>query len=492
MGSARSVPRGRQFVVSLVLSCICLSVDAPAVQAQTSANSSAFGVEVNLVIDPPLVSPVPITLGPLPAGVSGSGTTAYSDSGSVASVSLSPPLTGDILSTGLLIGTASALLPTEQVDGAATVNQLDVTIVGDLLIPLIALTATTVQSTAQVTGDCSTDTLMRVGTSTLTNASISVSGGMAVAIAANPTPNTTLLAGTLGPLGITITLNEQIPTGDGTTFAGLTVRAIHINLSVDLGLLGALTGDIIIAESQAELVCDDSLPTATATATATGTATGTAAATATATATATGTATGTAAATATATATTTGTTTGTATSAPATATATAAGSATATGTATSTRTITNTRTATSTPTQGPPIIDPPLNPGDTRVPGSGPPNRSDGQMLICLIGGQPPNVPNPVPCQAPDSVISQCGTTGGGIFFDQGFPGCVVPPLVIGQCVYAYDTVTMLISNVVCVAPAAPAPALSPRLIGLALAMLTAIAALALHRRRRHEARSDT
>jgi hypothetical protein len=458
MDATSSVPRVRRaLLASLALLSVCqvICTAAPA-RAQTSANSSAFGVDVNLLLDPPLGSNVPITLGPLPAGVMGSGTSAYSVSDFVLSATLSPAETGEILTTGVLIGTASALLPIEQSDGAATVDDLDVTIVGGLLVPIIELTATTVQSTGQATGTCAAGILNRAGTTTLTNAEISILGAPAVPISANPAPNTLLLAATLGPLGITVTLNEQIPSGDGTTFAGITVRAIHINLNVDLGLLGVLTGDIIIAESQAELVCAAAQPTDTSTITPTGTATGTASATATATAT--GTAAGTASA----------TTTGT-----------------VTGTATTTGTVTSTRTAAATPTPGPPIIDPPLNPGDTRVPGSGPPGRADGQIFICLIGGPDPTMPNVPPCQGPDTNIGMCGTTGAGAFIDNGSPGCLVPPLQIGQCVYAFDTVTMLISNVVCVAPPAPAPALSAQMIVVALALLTAIAGVSLQRLRR-------
>ena len=424
----------------LVGVCLGLCVSAPA-RALTSANSEAVGVEANLTLLPLLGPGIPITLGPLPAGVSGSGTAPYSVSNSVLSASLSPPSTGQILSTGLLIGTASATVPApEQADGSATVNNLLVDIVGNLVTPLIDLSATTVQSTAMATGTCAASMLSASGTTTLASASISVLGAAAVGISANPAPNTSLLPGVLGPLGIVITLNEQILSGDGVTFRGITVNAIHINLSGSvLAGIGLLSGDIVIAQSQAEVVCMNAAPTQTPTHTPTPSVTATASAT---------------------------------------------GTATATRTTTATRTASATRTVTTTPTAGPPVIDPPLKPNDTRVPGSGPPNRNDGEMLICLIGGTNP-IPNMPPCMAPDSIISMCGTDGAGRFIDGGFPGCIVPPLQIGQCVYAYDTITMLISNVVCVTAPAPAPALQPPMLLVALAILAVIAAIGLRRIRR-------
>ena len=58
------------------------------------------------------------------------------------------------------------------------------------------------------------------------------------------------------------------------------------------------------------------------------------------------------------------------------------------------------------------------------------------------------------------------------------------PPLGDNECIYAFDTCTMEISPVVCIRPAAPAPAMSPRVLGVALAMLSLIAFVGLLRLR--------
>jgi len=59
---------------------------------------------------------------------------------------------------------------------------------------------------------------------------------------------------------------------------------------------------------------------------------------------------------------------------------------------------------------------------------------------------------------------------------------------VANECIYAFDTCSMLVSSVTCITPPAPAPALSPRMLALALAMLSLIALLGLRRLWRYEA----
>ena len=67
----------------------------------------------------------------------------------------------------------------------------------------------------------------------------------------DPAPNTTMA---LPGVGYVI-LNEQIPTGDGVTTAGMTVNMIHVVLQQPiLGLLGQVigyqtVGDIIVGSA---------------------------------------------------------------------------------------------------------------------------------------------------------------------------------------------------------------------------------------------------
>lgn len=162
------------------------------------------------------------------------------------------------------------------------------------------------------------------------------------------------------------------------------------------------------------------------------------------------------------------------------------GTATATATPTGTATATITATATQTPTPGGAAINGPLRPDDSRVGGSNGPNRTNGQILICLVGGPPPPTPATPPCMSPDSKIGMCGTNAAGQFISGAMLGCpLTQPLEAGDCIYAYDTVSGQTSPVECATFPAPAPALSPLLLAVGLALLGLVAAVGLRRLRR-------
>ena len=442
---------------------VVLENAAPAM-GQTSANSSAYGAFADLTLDLLGGGSASIGVGPI-STAAGSGVVAYMDSDSVASAMLSDAATGQILSTGALMVNASSTVPSpEQADADATVSAVQLDIVGLQLLAarLLHLSADTVASTAEVTGDCAGGAPAATGTTTLTNPSAS-SLGSALMISASPSANDILLS----TAGITVTLNEQIVTGNGTTSRGITVNAIHISLSnAGLSGIGALSGDIIIGQSQAELLC--ATPTETPTLTPTDTSTLTPSETPTNTPT--GTPTDTPTRTPTATATETPTTTPT---------------DTPTATPSETPTPTHTPSVTVTPTLIVPAFTGPLDPGDDRLPGEGAPNRAEGQILICLIGSPPPSIPHISPCTAPDTMIGACGTNALGSFAAGGQLGCpLTQPLTAGACVYAYDTVTMAVGAVACAFAPAAAPALSGRLILGAIGMLTLIGGVAVRRLR--------
>lgn len=91
-GATRSAP---------ALGCAALVAAIVAVgpvHGATTAISSAYGVDVALTLDPPLAPPTGINVGPS-STASGSGTSAYSDTETVASLTVSNGSTGQILST---------------------------------------------------------------------------------------------------------------------------------------------------------------------------------------------------------------------------------------------------------------------------------------------------------------------------------------------------------------------------------------------------------
>lgn len=219
--------------------------------AQTEGNSSAYGVFAELDLLPLIGPVVGIDLGPV-APSSGSAPPDYSDSDSVLSASLSSGLTGSILSTGLLSTDAISDIANDTTSSSATVDGLNLSVVG--LLPLLTIGADTVVTTAEVSGSCSEGNLTATGTTTIENAGAGGTLGLGLTIDSNPTPNFELI----NLLGIRVVLNEQIVTGDGVNSRGITVNAIHVDLTnTVLSLIGALSGDIVIAQSQAEVVCNE-------------------------------------------------------------------------------------------------------------------------------------------------------------------------------------------------------------------------------------------
>jgi uncharacterized repeat protein (TIGR01451 family) len=170
----------------------------------------------------------------------------------LASVSVSSLLTGQILQTGLLEVNAASTVPgSDSVSADATVDDLEILIVE--LLQLLTISADTVQSTADISGTCG-DVLTATGTTTIENATVGGTLGAGLSISVNPAPNTVLL----NLSGITVILNEQIIGGDGVNSRSLTVNAIRISLdNVLLTAIGTLSGDIIISQSQAQLLCDE-------------------------------------------------------------------------------------------------------------------------------------------------------------------------------------------------------------------------------------------
>lgn len=236
-----------------VLLLIALSlVSIPTIAtAQTTGSSSSFGAFADLTLLPLLGPGINIDLGPV-STASGSAPPDYNDSDTVLSAGVSTGLTGNILSTGVLATNASSVIANDNTSADATVDDLALSIVGAL--QLLTIGADTVVSTADVSGDCGAESLTATGSTTIEGASVGGTLGLGLSIAVNPPPNFELI----NLLGIRVVLNEQIVTGDGVTSRGITVNAIHVDLTnTILTLIGALSGDIIISQSQAQVQCNE-------------------------------------------------------------------------------------------------------------------------------------------------------------------------------------------------------------------------------------------
>lgn len=239
----------RTFLLILAFTLGGVTLGTPrTANADTTANSSAFGEKVDVEVLPLLGSGIEILSGPLPL-VSGSAPPAYTKSASVLTVTVAP-----ILKTGLLTVNAESSVPgSTGVSADATVKNLELDLLGELLASLLTLDVDTIQSTATIGGTCGA--LTAKGTTTILGAVLGGQLGLGKAIAINPAPNTVLL----NLLGVKVVLNEQILSGDGLTNRKLIVNAIHVYFNNAALNLGLLNGDIIISQSQAQLQCAPSV-----------------------------------------------------------------------------------------------------------------------------------------------------------------------------------------------------------------------------------------
>ena len=150
-----------------------------------------------------------------------------------------------------------------------------------------------------------------------------------------------------------------------------------------------------------------------------------------------------------------------------------------TPTSTPTATVTETPTSTPTFTPAPPMIREPVEPGDGTVDGTSSPNCAEIRICLAAVG----SIVGTPPCGelgSPDTLLGSGPTDGSGMFSI-----VLSQPLAANQCIYAYDTCTDRLSDPACARVPAPAPAMSPRLMLLALGMLCLIALFSLVRMRR-------
>jgi len=87
--------------------------------------------------------------------------------------------------------------------------------------------------------------------STLVDPRIRILGIEVPGLPLNPEPNTSIDLNLLGIAGASLILNEQTRSGDGVHSLSSATNALHLTLNV----IGVITADVIIAHSEASLVC---------------------------------------------------------------------------------------------------------------------------------------------------------------------------------------------------------------------------------------------
>jgi hypothetical protein len=211
----------------------------------TGGNSKGYGLFVALE----LVG-IPVLTIPETAVAQGTAPNPYTDFDQVLSVGVNVPTIASV-ATGVLEANAIS-----NIDGGSgsrfslsdsLVDDLDVTVVPGTITPdLLSVTADTVGSQSGVTGDYGS--MAPLGSMILENLSISVSGN-ALTIPIAPAPNTVLF----DSLGIRIVLNEQFTVSNLGNASQIT-NAIHIELDDVVTGGGLLSGNIIVAHSDAAMV----------------------------------------------------------------------------------------------------------------------------------------------------------------------------------------------------------------------------------------------
>jgi hypothetical protein len=198
---------------------------SPASAAVTNITSSSTVLDVALIAFGEHVD-----FGPeLPA--SGSAPPAYNVNNSLASFNTTVgPLS---FTTGVLVDTAGGDIATAEGTASSSLASLNIT-----ADSIFTLTATAVSSTSSVDG-----TPSATGFSTLGDLAITIFGS-SINIPLNPSPNDVIF----DQLGVTVTLNQQIPVIEGGFGEGITTNAI----AIDLDVFG-VTGSIDIAQSQASI-----------------------------------------------------------------------------------------------------------------------------------------------------------------------------------------------------------------------------------------------
>lgn len=260
--------------VAAAVIAIGLAIGMPA-QAVTTVSSDAYGVSANLNLTLLSALTVNARAGPINA-VSGSAGPAYAVTGTVASASENLDLgTSSILGfigfrqqldTGVLTSTAQSPFPSSQfgsaraqVDNLGFSLGLDGSITGTTLLSLLGIGADTVVSRSSVTGGATPDAIGFTQIEGLTLSGSLFSPAIIAAAAAgayvNPGANTVLLGvGVLGQETLKIVLNEQVKTTTSTS-AAISTNAIRVIFAnYDIVGLGQVSGDIIVAHSQARII----------------------------------------------------------------------------------------------------------------------------------------------------------------------------------------------------------------------------------------------
>jgi hypothetical protein len=228
-------PRPSTILVLCTTAAILGALAPNAARAQSTVSGEAFGVTASSLL-------VNVTEFP---------DVVLAPEGGSASAAVAGLTAMGLLTTGsIAVDTNGTTGPSNaDAESTATVEQVNL-----ILQNLLSADAVTAQSTSTCDGTTASSSAAGSGIANLV-----VAG---VPIPVLPPPNTVIPVNIPLVLSGSITINEQITGGNGTTTSSLTVNLIHVQLST----LAVGTVDVVIASAHSDVSCGAPVPTPTPTA----------------------------------------------------------------------------------------------------------------------------------------------------------------------------------------------------------------------------------
>lgn len=246
--ACRRLSTASSFAASLILAS---SLGALPASAQPVPVSWGFGERVELRALPLLGGGIPIYSPSQPVARSSS-EGGESVSGPVSAVTT--PLTGNVLTTGWL-GAQAATSPLDAGSASASSTVLNARLRLLGLQQLLTVSADVVRSSASLAQVCSFS-MQNAGSSEIIHLVLGGILGSAIPIPLSFPPNTVLLD--IG--GLKLILNEQIFQNESGAPVRLTVNALHLTAAGVVSSAGIVSGDVILAQSHAEVACGENDP----------------------------------------------------------------------------------------------------------------------------------------------------------------------------------------------------------------------------------------
>lgn len=230
---------------------LALSLGTSPVSAQPVPVSWGFGERVELRALPLLGGGIPVYSPSQPVAHS-SAEGGVMVSGPASAVAT--PLTGNVLTTSWLgAQAATSQLEAGSASASATVLNTRLRLLG--LQQLLTVSADVIRSSASLAQVCSFS-MQNAGSSEIAHLVLGGALGSAISVPVSFPPNTVLL----DAAGLKVVVNEQIFQNESGLPVRLTVNALHITAAGVLTAAGILSGEVILAQSHAEVACGEDDP----------------------------------------------------------------------------------------------------------------------------------------------------------------------------------------------------------------------------------------